>query len=152
MMLTKWLPCLISIIRQNFFLPIKSFEVRRIKKEERGNEEMRKLRGEPWQPHDEADKSRIYCPRRGGQKEGQTARAERSVLGAVGTHRRRKAEKKMNVWYIALWMYMVAGEAILLAVAFNICRKQAKKAQHQGKNNRRRAWESSYKQVRGKYE
>ena len=60
-------------------------------------------------------------------------------MGVVGTYRRRKAEKKMNVWYIALWVYMLAGEAILLAVAFNICRKQAKKAQHQGKNNRRRA-------------
>lgn len=45
----------------------------------------------------------------------------------------------MNVWYIALWVYMLAGEVILLAIAFNICRKQAKKAQHQGKNNRRRA-------------
>ncbi len=33
----------------------------------------------------------------------------------------------MNVWYIALWVYMVAGEAVLLAIAFNICRKDAKK-------------------------
>lgn len=48
-------------------------------------------------------------------------------MGAVGTHRRRKAEEKMNVWYIALWVYMVAGEAILLAIAFSICRKDAKK-------------------------
>lgn len=60
-------------------------------------------------------------------------------MGAVGTHRRRKAEEKMNVWYIALWVYMLAGEAVLLAIAFNICRKQVKKAPHQGKNNRRRA-------------
>ena len=29
----------------------------------------------------------------------------------------------MNVWHIALWVYMVAGEAVLLAIAFNICRK-----------------------------
>ena len=34
----------------------------------------------------------------------------------------------MNVWYIALWVYMVVGEAVLLAVAFNICRKQVKKS------------------------
>lgn len=33
----------------------------------------------------------------------------------------------MNVWYIALWVYMVAGEAILLAIAFGICRKEAAK-------------------------
>jgi hypothetical protein len=33
----------------------------------------------------------------------------------------------MNVWHIALWVYMVAGEAILLAIAFSICRKDAKK-------------------------
>ena len=60
-------------------------------------------------------------------------------MGAVGAYRRRKAEEKMNVWYIALWAYMVAVEVILLAIAFNICRKQVKKAPHQGKNNRRRA-------------
>ena len=54
-------------------------------------------------------------------------RAERSVLGAVGAHRRRKAKEKMNVWYIALWVYMLGGEAILLAIAFNICRKDVKK-------------------------
>ena len=56
-------------------------------------------------------------------------------MGAVGTHRRRKAEEKMNVWYIALWVYMVAGEAILLAIAFSICRKEAakdKKKAHRG--------------------
>lgn len=33
----------------------------------------------------------------------------------------------MNVWYIALWVYMLAGEAILLAIAFDICRKEAAK-------------------------
>lgn len=33
----------------------------------------------------------------------------------------------MNVWYIALWVYMVAGEVILLAIAFDICRKDVKK-------------------------
>ena len=45
----------------------------------------------------------------------------------------------MNVWYIALWVYMLGGEAVLLAIAFDICRKEVKKAPHQGKNNRRRA-------------
>lgn len=56
-------------------------------------------------------------------------------MGAVGTHRRRKAEEKMNVWYIALWVYMLAGEAIMLIIAFNICRKEAakdKKKAHRG--------------------
>mgnify|MGYP006962820528 CR=1 FL=1 len=60
-------------------------------------------------------------------------------MGAVGTYRRRKAEKKMNVWYVALWVYMLAGEAIMLIIAFNICRKQVKKAPQSGENNRRRA-------------
>ena len=45
----------------------------------------------------------------------------------------------MNVWYIALWVYMVVVEVVLLAIAFNICRKQVKKAPQSGKNNRRRA-------------
>lgn len=56
-------------------------------------------------------------------------------MGAVGTHRRRKAQEKMNVWYIALWVYMLAGEAIMLIIAFNICRKEAakdKKKAHRG--------------------
>ena len=53
-------------------------------------------------------------------------------MGAVSAHRRRKAEEKMNVWYIALWVYMVVGEAVLLAIAFNICRKQVKKAPQLG--------------------
>ena len=48
-------------------------------------------------------------------------------MGAVGAYRRRKAEEKMNVWYVALWVYMVVGEAILLAIAFNICRKEVKR-------------------------
>ena len=45
----------------------------------------------------------------------------------------------MNVWYIALWAYMLAGEAILLAIAFNICRKQAKKAPQSGERRTRKA-------------
>ena len=45
----------------------------------------------------------------------------------------------MNVWYIALWVYMLAGEAILLAIAFDICRKQVNKAPQSGKNSSRRA-------------
>ena len=56
-------------------------------------------------------------------------------MGAVSAHRRRKTEEKMNVWYIALWVYMVAGEAIMLIIAFNICRKEAakdKKKAHRG--------------------
>lgn len=56
-------------------------------------------------------------------------------MGAVGTHRRRKAKEKMNIWYIALWVYMLAGEAIMLIIAFDICRKEAakdKKKAHRG--------------------
>ena len=53
-------------------------------------------------------------------------------MGAVGTHRRRKAEEKMNIWYVALWVYMLGGEAVLLAIAFNICRKEVKKAPQSG--------------------
>ena len=45
----------------------------------------------------------------------------------------------MNVWYIALWVYMVAGEAILLAIAFDICRKQDKKAPQSGEKRTRKA-------------
>ena len=48
-------------------------------------------------------------------------------MGAVSAHRRRKAKEKMNVWYIALWVYLLGGEAILLAIAFNICRKEVKR-------------------------
>ena len=48
-------------------------------------------------------------------------------MGAVGAYRRRKAEEKMNVWYIALWVYLLGGEAVLLAIAFNICRKEVKR-------------------------
>lgn len=45
----------------------------------------------------------------------------------------------MNVWYIALWVYMLAGEAIMLIIAFDICRNEVKKAPQSGKNSRRRA-------------
>lgn len=39
----------------------------------------------------------------------------------------------MNIFEIILWAYLLAGEAILLAVAFNICRKQVKKAPQSGR-------------------
>lgn len=45
----------------------------------------------------------------------------------------------MNIFGIILWVYLLGGEAVLLAIAFNICRKELKKSPHQGKNNRRRA-------------
>lgn len=57
------------------------------------------------------------------------------MLGSIGTYRSGKAEEKMNVWYIALWVYMLAGEAIMLILAFDICRKEAakdKKKAHRG--------------------
>ena len=38
----------------------------------------------------------------------------------------------MNVWYIALWVYMLGGEAVLLAIAFHTCRKQVKKVPQSG--------------------
>ena len=60
-------------------------------------------------------------------------------MGAVSAHRRRKAKEKMNVWYIALWVYMVVGEAILLAVAFNICHKQVKKVPQSGEKRAHKA-------------
>ena len=53
-------------------------------------------------------------------------------MGAVSAHRRGKAEEKMNVWYIALWVYTVVVEVLLLAIAFNICRKEVKKAPQSG--------------------
>lgn len=33
----------------------------------------------------------------------------------------------MNVFKIILWAYLLGGEAIMLIIAFNICRKDAKK-------------------------
>ena len=33
----------------------------------------------------------------------------------------------MNVWYIAVWVYLLGGEPVLLAIAFNICRKEVKR-------------------------
>ena len=45
----------------------------------------------------------------------------------------------MNIFGIILWAYLLGGEAVLLAIAFNIYRKQVKKAPQSGKNNRRRA-------------
>ena len=34
----------------------------------------------------------------------------------------------MNIFGIILWAYLLGGEAVLLAIAFNICRKEVKKA------------------------
>ena len=45
----------------------------------------------------------------------------------------------MNIFGIILWAYLLGGEAIMLIIAFNICRKQVKKAPQSGKNSRRRA-------------
>lgn len=41
----------------------------------------------------------------------------------------------MNIFGIILWTYLLGGEAILLAIAFDICRKEAakdKKKAHRG--------------------
>ena len=41
----------------------------------------------------------------------------------------------MNIFGIILWAYLLGGEAILLAIAFSICRKEAakdKKKAHRG--------------------
>ena len=38
----------------------------------------------------------------------------------------------MNIFGIILWAYLLGGEAVLLAIAFNICRKQVKKAPQSG--------------------
>ena len=45
----------------------------------------------------------------------------------------------MNVWYIALWVYLLGGEAVLLAIAFNICRKQVKKSPQLGEKRTHKA-------------
>lgn len=45
----------------------------------------------------------------------------------------------MSIFKIILWAYLLGGEAVLLAIAFDICRKQVKKAPQSGKNSRRRA-------------
>ena len=45
----------------------------------------------------------------------------------------------MNVWYIALWVYLLGGEAVVLAIAFNICRKQVKKAPQSGEKRTHKA-------------
>ena len=38
----------------------------------------------------------------------------------------------MNIFGIILWAYLLGGEAVMLAIAFNICRKEVKKAQQPG--------------------
>ena len=45
----------------------------------------------------------------------------------------------MNIFGIILWAYLLGGEAVLLAIAFNICRKQAKKAPQSGEKRIRKA-------------
>ena len=39
----------------------------------------------------------------------------------------------MNIFGIILWTYLLGGEAVLLAIAFNICRKEVKKTPHRGR-------------------
>ena len=34
----------------------------------------------------------------------------------------------MNIFGIILWAYLLGGEAVMLAIAFNICRKEVKKS------------------------
>ena len=45
----------------------------------------------------------------------------------------------MNIFGIILWVYLLGGEAVLLAIAFNICRKEVKKAQQSGKKRTNKA-------------
>lgn len=45
----------------------------------------------------------------------------------------------MNIFGIILWAYLLGGEAILLAIAFDICRKQVKKAPQSGEKRTRKA-------------
>ena len=45
----------------------------------------------------------------------------------------------MNVFGIILWAYLLGGEAVLLAIAFNICRKEVKKAQQSGEKRTHKA-------------
>lgn len=45
----------------------------------------------------------------------------------------------MNIYEIALWVYMLAGEALMLAIAFNICYKKVKKAPQSSKKRTHKA-------------
>lgn len=45
----------------------------------------------------------------------------------------------MNVWYIALWVYMLAGKAVMLIIAFRICYEQVKKAPQSGEKRTHKA-------------
>lgn len=45
----------------------------------------------------------------------------------------------MNIYEIALWVYMLAGEALMLAIAFKICYEQVKKAPQSNKKRTHKA-------------
>jgi hypothetical protein len=43
-------------------------------------------------------------------------------------HRSRKEEaEEVSIFKIILWAYLLGGEAVLLAIAFSICRKDVRK-------------------------
>ena len=48
------------------------------------------------------------------------AREMGSGYGDSRTHGTLAEVRNMNIYEIALWVYMLAGEALMLAVAFNI--------------------------------
>lgn len=45
----------------------------------------------------------------------------------------------MNIFKIILWAYLLGGEAILLAIAFGICRKDKKREEEKNHGGKRKA-------------